>query len=47
MFSPKLLLQQLSYFEDIDYTEEVDFIGSEVSKEEVKTFLIKTATERI
>ncbi len=47
MFSAKLLRQQLSYFEDIDYSEEVDFIGSEVSRDEVKKFLIKIATDKI
>lgn len=46
MFSSKLLRQQLSYFEDIDYSEEVEFTGREVTKEEVKKFLIETATEK-
>ena len=47
VFSAKLLRQQLSYFEDIDYSEEVEFIGSEVSRDEVKKFLINIATEKI
>ena len=45
LFSPKLLRQQLSYFEDIDYSEEVEFIGDVVSKDEIKTFLVQAATE--
>ena len=45
LFSPKLFLQQLCYFEDIDYTEEVSFIeGHEVSEQEVKVFLTNIAT---
>lgn len=47
MFSAKLLLQQLSYFEDIDYSEEIEFIRHEVPKDEIKKFLISIATERI
>ena len=45
LFSSKLLRQQLSYFDDIDYSEEVELMSSEVTKEEVKNFLIDTATE--
>lgn len=45
MFSAKLFRQQLCFFDDIDYSEEVDFIdGFSVSEETVKTFLIDTAT---
>ncbi len=46
LFSPKLLRQQLAYFDDVDYSEEVEFIGKEVSKEEVQRFLIEAATEK-
>ena len=47
MFSIKLLRQQLSYFEDIDYSEKVEFIGNEVSQDKVKEFLINIATKKI
>jgi len=47
MFSAKLLRQQLSYFEDIDYSEKVEFIGNEVSQDKVKEFLINIATKKI
>jgi hypothetical protein len=47
MFSAKLLRQQLSYFEDIDYSEEVEYIAPEASQDEIKKFLIKIATEKI
>ena len=45
-FSAKLLRQQLSYFEDIDYSEEVEFMGDEIPKEEIKSFLIDAAVEK-
>ena len=45
MFSAKLLRQQLSYFNDIDYSEEVEFMdGFGVSEETVKNYLIDIAT---
>jgi len=44
-FSIKLFRQQISYFEDIDYREDVVFKkGFEVSEEEVKDFLVEIAT---
>ncbi|MFN0214334.1 MAG: hypothetical protein ACKVT2_08780 [Saprospiraceae bacterium] len=45
LFSPKLFRQQLCYFQDIDYSEEVSFIpGCEVSERDIKSFLIDIAT---
>jgi hypothetical protein len=44
-FSSKLFRQQLAYFNDIDYQEEVFYLpGFEVSEEEVKDFLVEIAT---
>jgi hypothetical protein len=44
MFSPKMFRQQLCYFQDIDYTEEVFYSkGFAVAEEDVKAFLINTA----
>lgn len=45
-FSSKLLRQQLSYFDDIDYSEEVEFMDKEIPKDEIKNFLIDIATEK-
>jgi hypothetical protein len=45
-FNDKLFKEQLSYFDDIDYSEEVEFVNTEVTKEEVKKFLIEIATEK-
>lgn len=45
LFSDKLFRSQLSYFEDVDYSEEVDFIISNPpSDEEIKQFLIEVST---
>ncbi len=42
----KLFREQLSYFKDIDFSEEVEYLPSfEVTIEEVQDFLIKVATE--
>jgi hypothetical protein len=47
LFSPKLFRQQLCYFKDIDYTEEVTFVNVEVSDHEIKDFLIEIATQSL
>jgi len=45
-FNSKLFKQQLAYFKDIDYSEEVVYLpGQDVSEEEIKRFLIDVATE--
>lgn len=44
LFSHKLFRAQLSYFEDIDYTEEVDYMISAPTNDEIKDFLIDKAT---
>jgi Nucleotidyl transferase AbiEii toxin, Type IV TA system len=48
LFSPKLFRQQLCYFKDIDYTEEVSFLtGFEVPETEIKAFLTEIAINEI
>ena len=45
LFSDKLFRSQLSYFEDVDYSEEVDFlISSPPTDDEMKQFLIGLST---
>ena len=44
LFSEKLFRAQLSYFEDIDYSEPVEFLVKEVSPKEIKEFLVERAT---
>lgn len=46
-FNPKLFKEQLSYFHDIDYTEEVVYLPEkEVSEEEIKGYLVDIATRK-
>ncbi len=48
LFSPKLFRQQLCYFKDIDYTEEVSYLaGFDISQNEVKSFLTEIATKEM
>jgi len=44
-FNGKLFKEQLSYFEDIDYEEEVMYLDEPIPKEDIEQFLIQTATE--
>ncbi|MEA1897547.1 MAG: nucleotidyl transferase AbiEii/AbiGii toxin family protein [Bacteroidota bacterium] len=43
-FSAKLFRQQLAYFKDIDYSEEVSYMNEEPTKPEIEKFLIEAAT---
>lgn len=46
LFSEKLFRAQLCFFNDIDYSEEVEFMdGFDISEDVVKNFLIDMATE--
>ena len=45
LFSEKLFRAQLSYFDDIDYTEPVEFLVQPVSEQVIKSFLIDKATD--
>ena len=46
MFSEKLFRSQLSYFEDVDYTEEVEYtIPDPPTEDEIKNYLIQVSTE--
>jgi hypothetical protein len=45
LFSEKLFRAQLSYFEDIDNTEQVEFVVTAVPEAEIKEFLIDKATD--
>lgn len=44
LFSNKLFRAQLIYFEDIDYTEEIDYLLPAPTNEQIKDFLIDQAT---
>jgi hypothetical protein len=45
LFSEKLFRAQLSYFEDIDYSEPVEFLVLPVSEDEIKNFLIEKSVD--
>jgi hypothetical protein len=45
LFSEKLFRAQLSYFNDIDYTEAIDYLFTIPSEIEIKEFLIDKATD--
>ena len=44
LFSEKLFRQQLCFFNDINYSEKVEFVSDAVSDEEMKMFLTDIAT---
>ncbi len=44
-FNERLFREQLCYYDDIDYSEEVEYLGQHPSVEEIKEFLINVATE--
>ncbi len=45
-FNEKLFREQLCYFDDIDYSEKVEYVGEEIDDETIKIFLTDIATTR-
>ena len=45
LFSEKLFRAQLSYFDDIDYSEAIEYLVQPIHVDEIKTFLIDKATD--
>jgi len=45
LFSEKLFRAQLCYFDDIDHSEEVEYIGDHTSDESIREFLIEMAVD--
>ena len=45
LFSEKLFRAQLSYFEDVDYSEEVEYLVKQPTNKEIKEFLIEKALD--
>ncbi|MBF0103157.1 MAG: nucleotidyl transferase AbiEii/AbiGii toxin family protein [Desulfobacterales bacterium] len=43
-FNAKLFKEQLCFFQDIDYTEKIQYMGNELHDEEIKPFLVDIAT---
>lgn len=46
-FNPKLLRQQLTYFKDINYSEQIEYLGDHPTNEEIEQFLIEVATREL
>jgi len=44
-FNPKLFREQLSYFDDVDYSEDIEYIKETINNDKIKNFLIDVATE--
>jgi len=42
-FNEKLFREQLCFFDDIDYSEKVEYMGDEINEEEIKEFLVDIA----
>lgn len=42
-YNEKLLREQLCYFEDIDYTEEVEYMGKKIGNKEIQKYLCEVA----
>jgi len=45
LFSEKLFRAQLSYFDDIDYSEQVEYVNTAVPEEEIRAFLKERSLE--
>lgn len=45
-FNEKLFREQLCFFDDIDYSEKVQYVHDDITEGEVKEFLVDTATTR-
>lgn len=43
-FNEKLFREQLCFFDDIDYSECVDYVGKAVEEDKIKAFLVSVAT---
>jgi len=45
VFTEKLFRQQLCFFDDIDYSEQIEYVCSPISDKEIKDYLITRATQ--
>ncbi len=45
LFSEKLFRAQLCYFEDVDFSEPVEFIGETIPGDTIKNFLVEKALD--
>ncbi len=45
LFSQKLFRAQLSFFTDVDYSEPIEYMGTPISKNEIREFLVERAID--
>ena len=45
-FNQKLFREQLCFFDDIDYSEKVEYMGDEINEEEIRKVLVDIATTK-
>jgi hypothetical protein len=45
LFSEKLFRAQLNYFDDIDYSEQVEYVDTAIPEEEIRAFLIEKSID--
>lgn len=46
-FNEKLFREQLGFFDDVDYSEKVDYMGDDIPETVIKEFLVDIATVKI
>jgi hypothetical protein len=46
LFNERIFREQLCYYEDIDFTESINYISDPIDKNEIKKFLIDVATDK-
>lgn len=47
MFNAKLLRQQLTYYHDVNYSEEIEYMGESIPNATIEEFLTKVATDAL
>ncbi len=46
LFNAKLLREQLIYFEDVNYSEKIDYIGNQIPDDEIKSSLVSIVSQQ-
>ena len=46
-FNEKLFREQLCFFDDVDYSEKIDYMGDDIPEKQIKKFLVEIATSKL
>lgn len=46
-FNEKLFREQLCFFDDVDYSEKIDYSGDDIPEKQIKSFLVDIATSKL